>query len=196
MKTLLSTLLAALCLDAGAGVLIYKQRVSYTINGGGSTSRVSLSGYVIIDPEAANLVTLIQVNPKTKVFWMEWPDRVTIDYVEGTGGRQQAVWTRTDTWFDGDNNSNIIIDTVKGVATPQAGLTLGTVTNWNIPRSAKSMGTYIYPSNSGKPIMEESVGSMGLDVKTTKAVNLAGADTYDAEDRVRILLQSQGYTEI
>jgi len=197
MKILLATLLAALCLSSSADVLIYKQKVSYTITGAGSSSKASLAGYVILDPGQADAITLVNMDAKTKSFWVEYYYEDTdLNIVEGSLGKRFTVWTRTDWWFDTADNSHTTMVTLKGQNSPVLGPKIGTVTTWNVPIKATAVGTFIYPSDSGKPIMEESKGSMALDLKTTKAANFAGDDAGGAEDRVIQMLRAQGYTEI
>jgi hypothetical protein len=121
---------------------------------------------------------------------------VDINTFEGSLGKKLTVWTLADFWIDGSTNSHTSIATIRGQNIVMTGLTIGTGINWSLPKTAKSASTFVYPSDSGKPIVEESTGTMGLDAKTTKLANLAGDTVDGAVDRVRQILLAKGLSEL
>lgn len=194
-KLILLTFAGLLCsaFPASADVLIYKHKISTTTTGVGSTARISHSGYTVFDPEAADEITQVLVNTKTKQFWLYEPYGITVDVAEGSSGRKYTFMIQSDSWEDTNDLAHVDIGTAKGV---NSVMNIGGTSLWNIPKTFAWKGSATYPSQSGNVILEESTGSWSLDQKLSISANTAGDDLEDAVDRVRQTLIALGYTEI
>lgn len=194
-KLTLLTLAGIFCatFHLSADVLIYKHKISTTTTGVGVTGRISYSGYTVFDPEAADELTQVFVNTKTKQFWVFEPFGLTVDVVEGAAGRKYTFLIQSDSWLDTNDLAHVDIGTAKGMNSIND---VGGTTLWNIPKTFAWKGSATYPSQSGNTILEESTGSWSLDKKLSTSANTAGDNLDAAIDRVRQTLIASGYTEI
>ena len=198
MKTLTLALLTlfAITLTTPADVLVYKNRISGTDTGGGQTSKFTDSGYTIIDPLAANQPVMLIAFSKSKTFYVFDMFDCQLNLLTGRKGSKLVDYTaisQASLWEDTSGFQGYDIGTLKGV---ESTFSVGTTNLWSVPKTFSWVGRSLFPNANGDPILEETSGSLTVDMKWSTTANSFG-DTRDAAlDRMKNYLISLGYTEL
>src|SRR5262245_11590832 len=173
MKTLSLALLSlfAFTLATPADVLVYKNRISGTDTGGGITAKFNDSGYTIIDPQAANQPVMVIAFSKSKTFYVFELFDCQLDLLTGSKGSKLVDYTaisQASLWQDGNGFLGYDIGTLKGV---EASLSVGTTNLWSVPKTFSWIGRSVFPNANGDAVLEESSGTLNLDMKWSTTAN-------------------------
>jgi hypothetical protein len=195
MKTLSVFALGLLLLTvhAAADVLIYKNKITATRTGDGVTEKTPVTGYTIIDPEAASIPIMVWANPRTKTFRYVFLFDTQADALTGAKAAELTVISQARTWDD-SGFSRVDIVTMKGVNVPP--MDIGTFTQWTIPKTMSWIGRSILPGNNDSTILEESTGTLTIDLNLCRLSNGFLDNPQAAATRLGQSLIAQGYTQL
>jgi hypothetical protein len=185
---------------APANLMIYKNKLTGTRAGGGLTSRFNITGYTVIDPEAANEPVMIYAFPgQGKTFYSRELDGCQIDHLIGpspnktTHAEVYSLISQASTWI-ADNNFEVLdIGTLKG---KDNSVSAGTTNLWSVPKTFTWIGRSIYPNANYESISEATSGTLTLDLPWSKTCNSLGDDRDSAVRRLKDYLVSIGYKEL
>jgi len=189
MKTLLATLLMALCLCTQGQVAIYKYTETGTVTGDFQTFRVLYTGYIILDLQTGGL-SGIQTFPSNR----QYADLDLSTLIFGQAHSRTGQYSLFHDAYSGTNdtgNSIVIFSWFKGI---NSSVEVGDVTRWQIPRTLQMTERWVYWQDNEEQFEEDS-GTIIIDVKDSIISNHAGDDASAAADRLKAYLQSKGYTE-
>src|ERR1044071_4560792 len=171
MKTFLPAIAGLLCIVAAsqADVFVYRNKLSYTVTGGGGSTRNSVGGWAIID-DSAN-VAQVQAFTAQKKYAIVPMQSIEYGTADAGAGRQCSFFVQRDVWTDGDGHTHTDTGGAKG-------LDVVTTVNghqWNVPKTFLWAGRSSYPASSaGGWKYEESSGTMSFDANWTSTCNTAG----------------------
>jgi hypothetical protein len=190
MKTCILLLSVLVCLapaSAEAEVFIYKNKLAYTLTGGGSITKVSVTGWTVLDDWGR--VTQVLAYPKQRKYTIMPMESILFDTVEAAGKRY-SCFLQHDQWYDGFGHLHLDTGGAKGMNTT----TIVNGVQWQIPKTFTWGGRSMYPaSNSGIMRFEESSGRFTFDKKWTDTSNAAGDTLNTAAERLAASLEQQGY---
>lgn len=206
MKMIFSLLLAAFAFDACAEVVIYQHRFTAVVTGGGKITRLATTGYTVFDPRAGDepVMVLARITPRVgqaplKSYSEYHPDGVSVSHVSAAPTVSYTVFSQVDSWVDSNGKLFTDVSTIKGV-NPLIGLTLGTNSippfSYRGPRVMTCISRATGPANPAFPFgdyLEETTGTLTLDIALSKVANNNKDTVAAAVRRVRTLLESQGY---
>jgi len=192
MKTLTAIALTtasfvALC--AQSQVVIYKNKVTLTHTGAGSTSKVKIAGYSVLDATNGTVVRL-EAYPATKTF-REVQLAYSVNVVRGTGGKGYTVLALATSNTDTNGSTFVDSETLKGinVVTDIGDFSL---TDWSIPKTMQVLGRTVYSSPA--PSIDEATGTLSYDKSNTTEVNSLKKTISETVGALKQLLLDDGYS--
>ena len=188
MKTALALIL--LCTTSVQGqILIYKMAFNRTVMGNGFTRKGPATGYVVVDAgtEAAAEFILDPRFPKEYSFRNK---TVTVDTVNGGPGKSYMVFAEA---LVGTNTSSRyrFSSTAKGI---NVSLDVGLVGKRLVPRTMQFISRDVFRLGI-EPFIEESAGTLRIDLSGTQSANSAGQTLDDVVATIRSNLAERGYKD-
>ena len=177
-------------LTATAPAVTELENRDVTFTGGGVSSKMTVTGYTIIDPDTTDMQQLI-VFSKMKKYRFQEVDDGQFDQVTTAKG-SMTIFSQASQWYDDDDISHVDIGAAKGSNTSQ------TVNGhlWSVPAKFTWTGRSVYPSTTtGDTIYEESSGTFSIDKTATATCNSFGDDPETAAHRLSQQFILKGYTE-
>ncbi len=175
-----------------AAVIVYKQRIRFNATGGGTANNSVATGYIVIDPDTADVVSL-NVLAKWKFYGVQVWQEYQWDQVRPKRGAQSTVITQSrvyqDEHFDFQNMDC-------GFAKGKNSTIVAGEFAYTIPKVFTWRGNSVYPSPSGEATFETSAGTLVYDAKQTKICNGFGDTVDSAIDRLKqTYVVKPGYSE-
>lgn len=189
MKSLLFILAASLSFTsiAPAEVFIYKNKIKYSITGGGGTTRLSATGWTIIN-EFGDVVQILAYSSKR--YAIVPLESIEYSTADAGGGKEYSFFVQHDAWTDGDGHLHVDTGGAKGLNS----IITVNGTPWSLPKTWTWGGRSMYPANSsGTMRYEESTGTFAFDKKWTDTSNASADDINAAANRLAQSLEAQGY---
>jgi hypothetical protein len=192
MKTVFQILAGLLCFTvvSQADVFVYRNKISYTVTGGGGATKNSATGWTILD-ESGNVVQVLGFTA-TKRYAIVPMQSIQSGVADTGAGKLSSFFLQHDVWSDGDGHTHIDTGGAKGLNTP---ITVNGTAR-SIPKTYAWSGRSSYPANSsGDMKYEESTGTFSFDPKWTDTCNAGGDDLNAAAQRLAAELVRLGYQE-
>ena len=189
MKNLLAALSLSLCLCAQGQVAIYKYTETGTVTGSSQSFRVLYTGYIILDLQSGGL-SGIQLFPSSKQYANLDLSTLILGQIHSRVG-QYSLFHDAYSGTNDVGNPIVIFSWFKGI---NSSVDVGDVTRWQIPRTLQMTERWVYWDGNEEQFEEDS-GTIIIDLKDSSISNHAGDDAIAASDRLKIYLQSKGYTE-
>jgi len=189
MKVIIA-LLAAVCLTSNAQVLIYKNALTRTTTGAGSTSKTVISGWTVINM-TNGVVNRIEAVKATKTFKV-YNVICTTTLPRGSAGKTYTVFAMTQSGLNSAGYDVRNSETAKGVnVTLDIGLPID---NGNAPRSLQFVGRASYTSG-GEAYLEETAGTLAIVLKDTSQANFENMSFEEVVQAGRDSLVQNGYID-
>jgi hypothetical protein len=191
MKAILLTIAILVCFSPAspAEVFIYKNKLKYTVTGGGGIEKASAAGWTIINEFGD--VTQVLAFKAQKRYSIVPLESIVYDTADAGGGRQYSFFIQHDVWQDGNGQQHIDTGGAKGL---NSSININGEL-WSIPKSFTWAGRSMYPATAaGNMRFEESSGTFAFDKSWTATSNAEGDDLNGAAERLATALEEQGYT--
>lgn len=159
--------LLAFAFQSSATVLVYKMSVRITEVGAGQNQSARGTGYFILDPDSASIVT-VNVVASRKFYGVQVWKSCQIDTLRPRKGKKQTVITQARSWYDSADYPRMDTATIKGVNTPFR------VTGilYDAPKRFSFNGTSVYGSaTQDESILETDNGVFAYDAKSSDLCN-------------------------
>jgi len=191
-RTILILLLlttTCLAITASADVFIYKNKMTYTLTGGGSAVKNPIGGWTIID-DSGNVSQVLAYTAQ-KRFAIVPMHSITFASGAGAKGKDYTFFVQQDQWTE---DAGLHIDT-GGAKGANSSITVNGTTQ-NIPKSYSWSGRSIFVANTGGAnSFGETSGMFTFDKTSTDTSNSQGDDINAAAQRLATSLSDKGYQQ-
>ncbi len=187
MKILLG-LIVLLVVNVQAEILIYKRTVKSTTMGHGFTSKSTVRGSLIIDP-STGAAAEFDLDETAKEF-LSRSKTFTVNTVDAGRAKNYVVLAEV---LSGTENGTPYkwSFTAKGMS---VSLDVGLTGNRSAARRMQSIGRDVY-SFGIVPFIQESVGTLVIDLTATQSANSAGRTVDELVALIRSDLMDKGYRD-
>jgi hypothetical protein len=172
-----------------AEVIIYKRTVKSTYMGNGFTRKQTIRGSLIVDPSTGNAAEF-DIDQKDKSFLSRYKT-FSVNRIDSGRGKNYLVLAEVASGTDNLGPYKYSF-TAKG---PSVSLDVGLSEDRSVPRRMQTIGRDVF--NMGiVPFIDETSGTLVLDLAATQNANSAGRTVEDVELIMHSELIANGYTDL